>query len=185
MGKHKSQSQNRDQRRAGFLKKNDSRAGARLSWNWMLILGGLAFVGALLYSSRPTPGSNPVFTTVEAQAVSTGQGLKLAAASFADGKARFYKYTTVVGREIKFFVLRSSDGIVRAAFDACDVCYRERKGYHQSGDAMVCNNCGRSFRSVDVNVITGGCNPGSLQRTLDGDQVAIAAASIEAGAGYF
>jgi uncharacterized membrane protein len=115
----------------------------------------------------------------------TGQDLQLPAASLADGAARFFRYTTTAGREVRFFVMRSADGVVRAAFDACDVCYRERRGYRQEGDSMICNNCGRAFRSVDVNVISGGCNPAPLQRAIVGDDVLITSAAIESGALYF
>jgi uncharacterized membrane protein len=111
--------------------------------------------------------------------------VSLPVATFADGAARFYRYTTAAGREVKFFVMKSSDGVLRAAFDACDTCYRERKGYHQQGDVMVCRNCGRSFRSADINVLQGGCNPAPLERTIAGDQLVLKAASIELGAMYF
>ena len=36
---------------------------------------------------------------------------------------------------------------------------------------MVCNNCGRQFRSVDVNVLQGGCNPAPIERAVSGDRV--------------
>ena len=49
--------------------------------------------------------------------------------NFQDGKARFYEYKTGDGITIKYFILKSSDGVVRAAFDACDVCWPEGKGY--------------------------------------------------------
>jgi hypothetical protein len=35
---------------------------------------------------------------------------------------------------IRYFILKSSDGIIRAAFDACDVCWPAGKGYFQDGD---------------------------------------------------
>ena len=82
-------------------------------------------------------------------------------------------------------MIRSSDGEIRAAFDACDVCFRSRRGYRQSGAHLVCNNCGSGFRSVDVNVLTGGCTPGTLERTIVGDQVVITPAAIERGAVYY
>lgn len=115
----------------------------------------------------------------------TGSDVTLPVATFADGAARFYRYTTTAGREVRFFVMKSSDGVVRAALDACDTCYRERKGYHQQGDVMVCNNCRRTFRSVDINVLQGGCNPAPLERTVVGDQLVLTAGSLELGAVYF
>ncbi|HEY7527662.1 MAG TPA: Fe-S-containing protein, partial [Candidatus Deferrimicrobiaceae bacterium] len=63
------------------------------------------------------------------------------------------------GRQFHYFVLRSSDGTYRAAFDACDVCFRANRGYRQEGDLMVCNQCGQTFPSVKINEVKGGCNP--------------------------
>jgi putative ABC transport system ATP-binding protein len=66
------------------------------------------------------------------------------------------------GRQFHYFVLRSSDGTYRAAFDACDVCFRANRGYRQEGDLMVCNQCGQTFPSVKINEVKGGCNPAAL-----------------------
>jgi uncharacterized membrane protein len=109
----------------------------------------------------------------------------LPVSAFADGQAKFYRYTTAQGRELRFFVMRSADGVVRAAFDACDVCYRQRKGYRQQGDVMVCNNCGQTFHSTNINELKGGCNPAPLDRAVAGGQVVISAAALNAGSGYF
>jgi uncharacterized membrane protein len=110
--------------------------------------------------------------------------VKLPIADVNDGKAHFYTYKGN-GRDVNFFVLRSSDGVIRAAFDACDVCYREKKGYTQVGDLMVCNNCGQQFPSVKINVLKGGCNPAPLDRAVQGDYLVLKAADIETGAFYF
>jgi uncharacterized membrane protein len=75
--------------------------------------------------------------------------------------------------------------VIRAAFDTCDVCYPEKKGYRQEGDFMVCNNCDQKFRTDLINVVKGGCNPAPLQRELQGDQVVIRLAALEEGSWYF
>jgi uncharacterized membrane protein len=105
--------------------------------------------------------------------------------TFQDGKARFYEYKTGDGITIKYFILKSSDGVVRAAFDACDVCWPQGKGYYQKDDFMVCRNCGRRFASVNVNVITGGCNPGALKREGVGEKLVIKVKDILEGKKYF
>jgi uncharacterized membrane protein len=106
-------------------------------------------------------------------------------ATFEDGKARHYQLKTGEKTPINFFILKSSDGVIRAAFDACDVCWREGLGYHQDGDFMVCNNCGQRFASVKVNEIRGGCNPVPLKREVVGDQVVIKVKDILEGKPYF
>ena len=75
--------------------------------------------------------------------------------------------------------------MIRAAFDACDVCWPEGKGYVQDGTAMVCRNCGRRFESVMVNEVQGGCNPAPLERTIQGDQVVILEEDLKKGQTYF
>lgn len=101
-----------------------------------------------------------------------------------DGNAHHYSYQDQ-GREIKFFIVKSSDGVVRAAFDACDVCYPAKKGYTQDGEYMICNNCGRRFHVSQVNMVEGGCNPAPLHRETAGDKLVIKVADILEGARFF
>ena len=75
--------------------------------------------------------------------------------------------------------------MVRAAFDACDVCFGAHKGYRQQGDLMICNNCNQQFPSVKINEVKGGCNPGPLERTVEGTDLVIRSTDIAAGSGYF
>lgn len=101
-----------------------------------------------------------------------------------DGKAHYYVMKKD-GFEVKFFLIRSNDGVIRAAFDACDVCFHEKKGYDQDGDFMVCNNCGMRFHSSRINEVKGGCNPSPLDRVRNGDHIIIKERSIMSGRGYF
>ena len=104
---------------------------------------------------------------------------------FADGKARHYTYPAPGGITIKYFILKSSDGVIRAAFDACDVCWPSGKGYQQDGDTMICRNCGKKFASKLVSEVKGGCNPAPLKRTIRGNQLIIQAKDILDGRNYF
>ncbi len=104
--------------------------------------------------------------------------------SVNDGNAHHFKYDGG-GVKVKFFVVKSRDGIIRAAFDACDVCFPAGKGYTQDGDFMICNNCGRRFHATRINVEKGGCNPAPLNRKIAGDQLVIRADDIIAGGRYF
>mgnify|MGYP001163222009 FL=1 len=104
---------------------------------------------------------------------------------FQNGDARFYSYPAGNGGTVKYFILKSSDGVIRAAFDACDVCFEAGRGYEQKGDFMVCKNCGRRFASVRVNVVTGGCNPAPLTREIRGDKLVIKVNDILEGKHFF
>jgi uncharacterized membrane protein len=103
---------------------------------------------------------------------------------FDDGRARHFDYKDGP-ITVKYFILKSADGVVRAAFDACDVCWPAGKGYYQEGDVMVCRNCGRKFSSIKINEVKGGCNPAPLQRHVQGDRLVIDVADIKSGKAYF
>ncbi len=105
--------------------------------------------------------------------------------TFTDGKAHHFTYKTDDGVTIRYFIIKSSDGVIRAAFDACDVCWPENKGYTQQGDVMVCNNCGRRFPSARINEVHGGCNPAPLKRKVEQGIVIIQVADILQGKRYF
>lgn len=104
---------------------------------------------------------------------------------FDDGRARHFSWQTPDGPSIRYFIMKSGDGMIRSAFDACDVCWRSGKGYSQSGDFMVCNNCGQRFSSIRINEVRGGCNPAPLERSVRNGQVFIQPADLLKGRSYF
>jgi uncharacterized membrane protein len=101
----------------------------------------------------------------------------------ADGQARHYKYTEG-STFIRFFVLKDKQGIVRLAQDACEVCWREDKGYKLQEGYMLCVNCGMRFPLGRIGMARGGCNPHPLAFTLEGEKVNISAAELLSGAKY-
>jgi len=119
-----------------------------------------------------------------AHAITTNQ-ITYPEKAFANGKARHFIYKTNDGVVIRYLILKSSDGVIRAAFDACDVCWPENKGYSQKDDFMVCNNCGKRFPSTRINEVSGGCNPAPLNRKLENGSVIIQATDILQGKRYF
>jgi uncharacterized membrane protein len=100
----------------------------------------------------------------------------------SDGQAHYFTTLSEKGVEVKFFVVKSDDGTIRAAIDACDVCYRAGKGYVQEGNVMVCTNCGMRFATDRINEVKGGCNPAPLNRTIAGGNLLISMADINANA---
>lgn len=178
MGKHRQH--HGQSRRQQFVSSPPRRRG--MSPNALIVAGAAVLLAAILFATR---SRETTATAPDATSLAGGQDVSFAVAEFDDGNARFYRYVTAAGREIRFFLMKSSDGVVRAAFDTCDVCYRERRGYRQSGDSMICNNCGRAFASRDINVLQGGCNPAPIDRTLQGGRIVLRASALEQGAGYF
>ena len=135
----------------------------------------------------PGNGASPVPVSSAPPAPAANDGrFTYAASLFDDGQARHFEFADAGSNTtIKYFILKSADGVIRTAFDACDVCWPEGKGYVQDGTAMVCRNCGRRFESVMVNEVQGGCNPAPLKRTLQGDQVVIRTDDLKKGQAYF
>lgn len=111
--------------------------------------------------------------------------ITLPVAKLSDGKAHFYKFEDG-GKEITFFAVKASDGSYKTAFDACDACYKSKKGYEQQGDKMNCKNCNQKFaiNRLGPNA-TGGCNPGYLPHQQNGGTITIKAGDLKNGARYF
>jgi uncharacterized membrane protein len=98
--------------------------------------------------------------------------------------SRHYRYKE--GKtSVQFFVVRDKNGTVRAAIDACEVCWKAGKGYAREGEAMLCQNCKRKFPLDRIGVIVGGCNPHPFAFALDKDVLTISAEELLKAAKYF
>ncbi len=162
---------------AGIEKRNKSR-------NWLYLIAAMAVLGGAGYlATAGLKGGEPVAKQIAA--TPGPAAVKIPTGELADGKARFFTYKTSDSRTVRFFVMRSSDGVFRAAFDACDVCFHAKQGYVQDGDDMVCRKCGRHFHSAKINEVSGGCNPIGITRTVSDGQLLIAAKDLEMGSSYF
>lgn len=103
----------------------------------------------------------------------------------SDGKAHYYRLNDG-GKEINFFVVKGSDGILHTAFDACDVCFKEKKGYQQADDKMVCQNCNMKFAITRIGASSsGGCNPSHLPAKISASSVTISVNDLKGGARFF
>ena len=169
------QNQTREQKRAQFTEKPASR--------WQLIAAAVV-VGVAVIAAVAVVMTRGETAAAPPAAASTGGSVKIPLADLKGGEAKFYSHD-VAGTTVNYFVMKSSDGEYRAAFDACDVCYASKKGYHQEGDEMVCNNCGRRFPSTQINVLEGGCNPSPLEREVKGKNLVIPTTELDAGVKYF
>jgi uncharacterized membrane protein len=146
------------------------------------LIGVAVIAGAAVFYMTANSGNETAVASAPVAATSTA--VSFPASLFADGKARHFEHVDG-DLTIRYFILKSSDGVIRAAFDACDVCWPAGKGYYQEGDYMVCRNCGRRFASVLVNEVQGGCNPAPLNRSMQNDKVVIRIKDIQDGRQYF
>jgi uncharacterized membrane protein len=95
-------------------------------------------------------------------------------------EAEFFEYDSN-GVGVRFFTVLGSDGEIRVALDACDVCYNAKKGYRQVGDDMQCINCGNiySIDGLGTENIGGGCWPSFVPIEINGDNVYIKITELE------
>jgi uncharacterized membrane protein len=173
-------------KKTAVLSEKSSRTFPPSFWYGLLALAMVLSVGlGYRYSASLGAGALPVGVAEVQAAEPQGDEVTHPVSEFDDGLARHYSLKAPGGITVRYFLLKSKDGSIRAAFDACDVCWRAGKGYVQEGDNMVCKNCGRRFASVQVGQVRGGCNPGPLAMSVRGDKVHIKKADIYEGQHYF
>jgi uncharacterized membrane protein len=161
----------------------------------IMICGALAAGGIIWYAiqgrtatssatSQPAVTVQTTVTTAQVTTNTTAEQVTYPVSQFISGQAQFFTYQAD-GLTIKYFIVRAVDGVIRAAFDACDVCWPAGKGYHQEGEDMVCNNCGRHFKTTMIGDVQGGCNPAPLKNRIENDTLILAANDLRAGKSYF
>lgn len=145
------------------------------SKTWIFVLGI-----ALLFIAIFTKGFG-LFKPSQPVSVISGGDVVTIPLSEVSENAKWYEYDSG-GNKIRFFVVKADDGTVKTAFDACDVCYTERKGYGQEESYMVCNNCGNRYPIDGLgteNKIPGGCWPGYLPNVVKKDNIIIKKSDLE------
>ena len=151
-------------------------AGIAIGVVVLLAIGGFAWLKFFRSVDQPEHETiQPVSDKVE---ISTAQ--------LSDGKVHFYS-TMSEGVTIKYIAGKDKDGTIRTAFDACDVCYKAKKGYTQVGDDVKCLNCGRTFAIKDLGVTNkqGGCEPGFLAHANTDSGISIKLSDLSNGKHYF
>jgi uncharacterized membrane protein len=102
--------------------------------------------------------------------------------------AKFYP-VIVDGIKMEVIAVRASDGTIRTAFNACQVCATSGRGYYiQVGHTLVCQNCGNVFDIDDVEKVHGGCNPAPItkdDKTEDNDYIKISKSTFISNMGLF
>lgn len=95
--------------------------------------------------------------------------------------AKWYTYDSDNLR-VRYFLAKGTDGKIHLGTDACDVCYKNKKGYRQDGAVMTCNNCGQTFaiNSLGTQNTSGGCWPSYIPMKIDGDYVTIERSDLDA-----
>lgn len=132
--------------------------------------------------------SQPRFNGEKGEQVTLTDGkIELKTETFEGNEANFYNVELKSGKIVYFFVVRDKKGSYRAAANACQVCFDERKGFHQEGDYMVCNTCRSKYPLSKIATEKGGCNPGPINPNLEvqGNKIIIEEDDLEEVAFFF
>lgn len=167
----------REQKRAEF---SGDQKRSPLLWAVPLVLVAIVALVAVVV----VRGGEDERAYTAAPATQGGSDVTIPVADVGDGAVHFFA-SDVGGTEVRYFVVKAADGSLKTAFDACEVCYRAKKGYTQEGDAVRCNNCGRVFPTDSIGVERGGCNPSPIKATTAGATLTIPVDQIEAGVRFF
>ncbi|MBS7623523.1 DUF2318 domain-containing protein [Candidatus Bathyarchaeota archaeon] len=133
-------------------------------------------------TSKNTPATSaPVVSSPSSTSSQTDDNVVRISISEVTAAAKWYSYDSD-GVRVRYFLARGSDGKIHLGADACDVCYKNKKGYRQEGAVMTCNNCGRTFaiNSLGTQNLSGGCWPSYIPMRIDGDHVVIERSDLDA-----
>lgn len=114
-------------------------------------------------------------TSAAVQSISQGEDLVIPISELST-TASFYP-VEVDGTPMEVIAVLDHAGNIRTAFNTCQICFSSGRGYYvQSGDKLVCQNCGNRFTIDQVEIESGGCNPWPIfaeNKTVTDDSVII------------
>lgn len=164
---------------------DDGSRNTNIFWG-VFVLGILIFVAALILVLLEPPEDDIVKNgnSEEFSYTVSGNELHIPISDLPDGDAKFYQYHSG-SVDIHFFVIKVSNSVIYAAFDACDTCYPEKKGYRQEGNEMVCNECDRPFEISNFSLQGSSCAPEQIDVNIGGGIVSILISDLEDRRYYF
>jgi len=148
----------------------------------ILIITIIAVVAIAIFAANKSLTGNAIETSNSKEITQERNTVKIPLSELSTD-AKWYTYKSGT-KNIEYFAVKDSNGEVKVAFDACDVCYKAGKGYRQQGKDMICNNCGNYYPISGIgtkNLKGGGCWPGYLPSKIEGDYLVLNKPDLEAG----
>ena len=143
----------------------------------------IVVLGSILFTSQADAAFFGLLDSTKNVTAKDGK-ITIDVSELAKVNSRHYRYKEG-GKVVKFFIVRDGQGTVRAALDACDVCWKAGKGYALKDKAMLCVNCGMMFPLARIGAVSGGCNPHPFRFNVENDSVVIATQELMLGINYF
>lgn len=140
-------------------------ASAALAGIFILLAANYAYAQREVKLSPPTPLQPK------------GQVLKIPITEVNDGNLHRFSYVSKNNVTMRFIVIKKSEKAYGIGLDACTIC--GVVGYYQRGKNIICKNC-----DVEINIPTigfpGGCNPIPLTFKIEGKNLLVKTADLEA-----
>lgn len=144
-----------------------------------LAITAVVVCAAVVFSVKGNGSSNKSNDTGRensgAVTIASGESLVIQTADITTD-ASFYPIE-VDGMNMEVIAVKDSAGNIRTAFNTCQICYDSGRGYYvQSGNYLVCQNCGNRFSMDQVEIESGGCNPWPIfdkNKTVTADEISI------------
>jgi uncharacterized membrane protein len=95
--------------------------------------------------------------------------VRIAISEVDDAKLHFFS-APVNGTNVRFLVIKKSDGSWGTALDACRIC--GWAGYRQDGQNVMCRNCASAIYIPTIGQ-AGGCNPVGFVSHVQGNELVI------------
>lgn len=152
-----------EKRKAIARGRAEQRFRVAASVSGFVVLFALSF--SYVQAKAPRTITPPVIMTVE------GDEVKIPVSGLSS--ETLYRYAAgLEGKLIRFLVMKTREGNVLTAFDACKIC--GSKGYVQEGKNLVCLNCAADIQGATMGE-GGGCNPIPLSAALKDGMVIVKA----------
>jgi high-affinity iron transporter len=141
---------------------------------------GLAIAAVLVlgfvYSQPPAALSAATAVTVD------GGAVRIPLSSFKGETLRRF-VAQIDGHPVRFIAVPvDKEGHIATAFDACVIC--GPRGYYQEGKGIFCLHCGSVINPASIGR-SGGCNPIPLPSRVEGGNLVLTAADLQAGVATF
>ena len=144
-------------------KQTKVKVSERLRYGVMSILALVIIVGVSMLSKKDEVKDNVISANGLVQntkeTILSEEGDLIIPIEEVSEEANFYSLQ-IDGTKLEVLAVKAPDGTIRTAFNTCQICFSSGRGYYvQEGDTLVCQNCGNRFKTSDVEIARGGCNP--------------------------
>jgi high-affinity iron transporter len=158
---------------------------ARRERMWATLVSASAFVFIVMVTAEFIYAKNKATLSPAHTVDADGQGdsavVRVPLQEIADGDLHRYEVDTPAGK-VRFFLIARPGMDPGVAIDACDIC--GNNGYYRKGTSVLCKNCGAAIFVPSIGT-QGGCNPISLQHSINNGEVRIPISALAQQAHIF